>query len=195
MYTCVKPGQPPPDRGAGARTRQPENSKRAHFRAPALQTPPKFHVKTPRERKKREEGKKSAKFCPPPFGASTLGASTLWGPTPWWTKNSTSKNWPKSNWPKSKLAEVEIGRSRKKKRWPKSKLAEVDRAQTRNTRRGGWQEETPGEEWNEETPEEAVKRGNTKKGWEEETPEKGAAGKRKHPRKHRKKGDAKREVG
>ena len=44
----------PPDRAAGARTRQPENSKRAHFRAPALQTPPKFHARTPRERKKKE---------------------------------------------------------------------------------------------------------------------------------------------
>ena len=30
-------------------TRQPENSKRAHFTAPALQTPPKFHERTPRE--------------------------------------------------------------------------------------------------------------------------------------------------
>ena len=36
--------------------RQPENSKRAHFRvrAPALQTPPKFHGRTPRERRKNE---------------------------------------------------------------------------------------------------------------------------------------------
>ena len=30
-------------------TPQPEISKRAHLRAPALQTPPKFHEKTPRE--------------------------------------------------------------------------------------------------------------------------------------------------
>ena len=47
-------------------TRQPENSKRAHFRAPALQTPPKFHEKTPRERKKKENcgggGKKARNF-------------------------------------------------------------------------------------------------------------------------------------
>ena len=35
----------PPDRAAGARTRQPENSKRAHLSAPAPQTPPKFHEK------------------------------------------------------------------------------------------------------------------------------------------------------
>ena len=33
-------------------TRQPENSKRAHFRAPALQTPPKFHEKTAKRAKK-----------------------------------------------------------------------------------------------------------------------------------------------
>ena len=36
-------------------TRKPENSKRAHSRVPALQTPPKFHEKTPRERKKKSE--------------------------------------------------------------------------------------------------------------------------------------------
>ena len=49
---------------AGARTRQPGNSKRAHLSAPALQTPPKFHEKTPRERKKFlvGEGEKRAKF-------------------------------------------------------------------------------------------------------------------------------------
>ena len=41
-------------------TQQPENSKRAHLSAPALQTP-KFHEKTPRERRERKlwgEGKK-----------------------------------------------------------------------------------------------------------------------------------------
>ena len=35
-------------------TRQPENSKRAHLTAPALQTPPKFHQTTPRESRKNE---------------------------------------------------------------------------------------------------------------------------------------------
>ena len=34
--------------------RQPENSKRAHLRVPALQTPPKFHEKTPQEKKERK---------------------------------------------------------------------------------------------------------------------------------------------
>ena len=35
-------------------TRQPENSKRAHLSAPALQTPPKFHEKTPQREKERK---------------------------------------------------------------------------------------------------------------------------------------------
>ena len=34
-------------------TRQPENSKRAHFRTPALQTPPNFNEKDPQVRKER----------------------------------------------------------------------------------------------------------------------------------------------
>ena len=38
--------------GRGGFTRQPENSKRAHFRAAALQTPPIFHEKTPKRGKK-----------------------------------------------------------------------------------------------------------------------------------------------
>ena len=70
-------------------TRQPENSKRAHFRSPALQTPPKFHEKTPRERDKKnemgaEEGKKkSAKlWAPPPFGAPPFGAPLFLGLPP-----------------------------------------------------------------------------------------------------------------
>ena len=33
-------------------TRQPENSKRVHLSAPALQTPPKFNEKTPQREKK-----------------------------------------------------------------------------------------------------------------------------------------------
>ena len=52
---------------AGARTRQPENSKRAHLSVPALQTPPKFHEKTPQRDTERTnfpagERKKRAKF-------------------------------------------------------------------------------------------------------------------------------------
>ena len=33
-------------------TQQPENSKRAHLSVPVLQTPPKFHEKTPQREKK-----------------------------------------------------------------------------------------------------------------------------------------------
>ena len=51
-------------------TRQPENSKRAHFRAPALQKPHQNSTKgPPRERRKKEncggEGKKARNFGPP----------------------------------------------------------------------------------------------------------------------------------
>ena len=42
-------------RGRRGFTRQPENSKRAHLSAPALQTPPKFHEKTPQEREEKKE--------------------------------------------------------------------------------------------------------------------------------------------
>ena len=58
----------PPDRAAGTRTRQPENSKRAHTTAPTLQTPPKFHEKTrhPERHRKSEmvagQGRKRAKI-------------------------------------------------------------------------------------------------------------------------------------
>ena len=67
-----------------------KNSKRAHFRTPALQTPPKFHEKTPRETQKerilwREREKTRdilgtlraptlrAPTLPPPFGSSPFG--------------------------------------------------------------------------------------------------------------------------
>ena len=105
-------------KGRRGSTRQPENSKRAHLSAPALQTPPKFHEKTNKRGRMKTvagEGKKSAKFwashpsAPPLFLCLGLHLS---GPYPLWSKNSTSKNWPKS-----KLAEVENGRSRN---WPKS---------------------------------------------------------------------------
>ena len=58
--------------------RQPENSKRAHFRTPALQTPPKFHEKTP----KREERKKivAGGGKKREILASTLRGPTLRGP-------------------------------------------------------------------------------------------------------------------
>ena len=85
--SCETPAAPP-DRAAGARTQQPENSKRAHFRAPALQTPPKFHERTPRERKKKENcggrrEKKARNFGPPTLLGSTLLAPPFWTP-PFW---------------------------------------------------------------------------------------------------------------
>ncbi len=65
--SCETPAATP-DRAAGARTRQPENSKRAHFRAPALQKSHQNSTKgPPRERDRNSEtvageGKKNAKF-------------------------------------------------------------------------------------------------------------------------------------
>ena len=61
-------------------TRQPENSKRAHFTAPALQTPPKFHERTPRERKKKENCGGKRKKKREILGSPTLRGSTLRGP-------------------------------------------------------------------------------------------------------------------
>ena len=69
-------------------TRQPESSKRAHLRAPALQTPPKFNEKTSQRGKKRTNfaagGKKKREILgPPPFGAPPFGAPPFWAP-PFW---------------------------------------------------------------------------------------------------------------
>ena len=67
---------------SGARrgfTRQPENSKRAHLSAPALQTPPKFHEKDQQESEKRikncgGKGKKTRNFGhPTPSGPHHSG--------------------------------------------------------------------------------------------------------------------------
>ena len=68
--SCGTPAAPP-DRAAGARTRQPENSKRAHLSVPALQTPPKFHEKTPREEEQN-------KFC----GGRGKKKREIWAPHP-----------------------------------------------------------------------------------------------------------------
>ena len=87
-------------------TRQPENSKRAHFRTPALQNTTKIPRKDPQERERRKktvagEGEEKREILGPhPSGLQPSG------PYPLWSQNSTS------NWPKSKLAEVKIGRSR-----------------------------------------------------------------------------------
>ena len=82
MCTFCETPAAPPDRAAGARTRQPENSKRAHFRAPALQKPHQNSTKRPpRERRKKEncgrEGKKARNCGPPPFGGPPFW---VWAP-------------------------------------------------------------------------------------------------------------------
>ena len=60
-----------------------ENSKRAQLRVPALQTPPKFHEKTPRDTKRakrwRERERKTRNFGPRTRGP-TLRGPTLRGP-------------------------------------------------------------------------------------------------------------------
>ena len=62
------------------------DSKRAHLSAPALQTPPKFHEKTPREGRKegilrRDREKKREILGPPPIGPPTHRPPTLRAPT------------------------------------------------------------------------------------------------------------------
>ena len=60
-------------------TRQPENSKHAHLRVPALQTPQKFHEKTHGERKK--EGKKTTRHFGGPAVGSPVGGPAEGGPS------------------------------------------------------------------------------------------------------------------
>ena len=83
--SCETPAAPP-DRAAGARKRQPENSKRAHFRAPALQNT----TKIPREdsqrdtetaKRWREREEKARNFGPPTLRGPTLREPTLRDPT------------------------------------------------------------------------------------------------------------------
>ena len=64
-------------------------SKRAHLRVPALQKPPNFHEKTPRERKNAKKkrkwggrGKNSAKFCAPTLRAPHLAGPNFSGSSP-----------------------------------------------------------------------------------------------------------------
>ncbi len=97
-------------------TQQPENSKRAHLSAPALQTPPKFHEKTPREGK-------SAKFwASHPSGPHPSGPPTL-HPTfrPHWVwapglhkKKKPIKNHKKKQLQKSKQLTEKIETKKKR---------------------------------------------------------------------------------
>ena len=81
--------------------------KRAHFRAPALQTPPKFHEKTPRETPRERNGdgrgkKKREILGPHPSGPhpsgpnfSGFGGPTLLGPTRGGSQKSETPIWAK----------------------------------------------------------------------------------------------------
>ena len=74
--SCETPAAPKPH----------DSLRRAHWRVPALQTPPKFHEKTPRERRTNEisggSEKKREISGPPPFGPPTLRAPHPLGPHP-----------------------------------------------------------------------------------------------------------------
>ena len=78
-------------------TRQPENSKRAHLRAPALQTPPKFQG-PPREGRKNENcggrWEKRAKFWR--SGGWQTTTTTTPTRTPTTTRHNTKTDWPKN---------------------------------------------------------------------------------------------------
>ena len=82
-------------------TRQPENSKRAHFRAPGASNTTKIPRKDPqRERRKSENGaregeKKSAKFWAPTLRAPTLRGPILRAPT----MTHQIPKWIGPNWP------------------------------------------------------------------------------------------------
>ena len=96
--SCETPAAPP-NRAAGARTSQPENSKRAHFRAPALQTPPKFHEKDQKEEKNefcggREKFWASHPSGPPPFRAPHPSGPPLGLAPGLHEKNQTIKHFP-----------------------------------------------------------------------------------------------------
>ena len=121
LYSEHSPSAPPlMDRAAGARTRLPENSKRAYFRAPVLPTPPKFHESTPREKKKKEN---CGNFGPP------FGAPPFWAP-PFWAPPFVAPPCERTTLCRPKIQHPKIGRNRigRSRNWPKSKLAEVDRA-------------------------------------------------------------------
>ena len=146
--------------GAGARTRQPENSKRAHFTAPALQTPPKIPRKDPKREKEerklwRRREKKARNFGPPTLRGSTLLGPTLlgstlrgptlrgptfsrFGPPPFGAHPSRAPHFvvPKfntQNWPTSNRPKSKLAEVEigRSRNWPKSKLAEVDHPRCR----------------------------------------------------------------
>ena len=121
--TCTRPSvspeAAPPDRAVGARTRQPENSKRAHLSAPALQ---KHHQNSTRrllrERRKNEISggrEKKKREIPPTLRAPTFsGFGPLRAPTP-------SGPHPFGPPPlRAPLQKQKIGQMRSTKNWPNS---------------------------------------------------------------------------
>ena len=81
----LAPGPNVRSSGSPGFTRQPENSKRTHLSAPALQTPPKFQEKDKRDGKKNKktvagEGKKARNFGPHGSGPHPSGPHPS-GPT------------------------------------------------------------------------------------------------------------------
>ena len=112
--SCVKPRRL---RGRRGVTRQPDNSKRAHLSAPALQTPPKFNEKTPREgrqkrilRREKDEILGPHRSGPHNFGAIFFWVwpHTVWGPT----------ITPKKDWPKIGLARIGLAKIGFGQNWP-----------------------------------------------------------------------------
>ena len=82
--SCETPAAPP-DRAAGARTRQPKNSKRAHLRVLAFRNTTKIQREDTQREKKRTnfvagEGKKREKLWAPTLRGSTLRAPHPSGP-------------------------------------------------------------------------------------------------------------------
>ena len=152
-------------RGRRGFTGQPENSKRAHLSAPTLQTPPKFHERTPKERKKKENcggrrEKKARNFGPPTLRGSTLRGSTLRGPTlrgphpsgppPFGAPLFLGFGPPPFGPTVSRFGASTIrgptlrgphtlsSQNSTFKNWPKSKLAEVEIGRSRNWPKSNW---------------------------------------------------------
>ena len=127
-------------------TRQPENSKRAHFRSLALQTPPKFHESTPEREKKerklwREREKKSAKFWAPTLRAPTPRPLSKDPPchppdpptfrAPLFLGLGLDPLGPHSSGPHPLGPHPVWSQNSTSKNWPKSKLAKVEIGRSR----------------------------------------------------------------
>ena len=103
-------------------------SKRAHLSAPALQTPPKFHEKTPREGRKerilwRERGKKARNFGPPTLrGLGLALVCTLKKKTNNFKKSKQLKITKKKQFKKIQTIDTKNPNNCKKKKQKKNNL-------------------------------------------------------------------------